>query len=447
MTASTLDVPGSGAQRPAATAKVKRAAVASFLGSMLEYYDFYIYASAAALVFGKVFFADSDPATATLLSLATFGVAYIARPVGAVLLGHFGDRVGRKRVMLLTLVLMGTSTFLIGCLPTYDAIGVAAPILLVLLRVVQGISAAGEQSGAGSLTLEHAPMGRRAFFTSWTLTGTQAGFIIATVVFLAVATLPESALLSWGWRVPFWFSLLVVVVAYVARRKLEEPEVFQEEQQGQKIAKFPVVELFRNQAADVLRVVCCAFIAVVSTVFAVFGLAFATSDEVGISKTTMLLVAVSANALALLMQPALAILADRVGRKPVFITGVLGCAVMVFVYFHAVMSGNVALIFLAALVFIGVAYSAPNAIWPAFYAEMFSTKVRFSGIAIGTQLGFAAAGFAPTIAWTLVGDSRTNWLPVAVLVAVCCVVCAVAAFTARETYRVPLTELGKPALR
>ncbi|WP_433755241.1 MFS transporter [Nocardia sp. CA-135398] len=440
MTASTLDAPSAG---PADTTKVKRAAIASFLGSMLEYYDFYIYASASALVFGKVFFSKADPAMGTLLALATFGVAYIARPVGAVLLGHVGDRVGRKRVMLLTLVLMGMSTFLIGCLPTYAAVGVFAPALLVVLRVLQGISAAGEQSGANTLTLEHAPFGRRAFFTSWTLTGTQAGFILATVVFLAVAGLPDQTLLSWGWRVPFWCSLIVVALAYIVRRRIDEPEVFQAEQQTRQVAKLPVVELFRTHAADVSRVLLCAFIAVCSTVFSVFGLAFATSHEVGLSKTTMLLVAVSANVLALVTQPTLAVLADRIGRRPVFITGVLGCAVMIFVYFKAIMSGNVPLIFLAALVLIGFCYSAPNAVWPSFYAEMFDTRVRFSGIAIGTQIGFAAAGFAPTIAWTLIGNSRTNWLPVAAMVAVCCAISALSAATARETYRVPLTELGK----
>ncbi|MBJ8348350.1 MFS transporter [Antrihabitans sp. YC2-6] len=444
MSTYTLEASGASPASPPDTTKVKRAAIASFLGSMLEYYDFYIYASAAALVFGKVFFPASNPAAGTLLSLATFGVAYIARPFGAVLLGHFGDRVGRKKVMLITLVLMGTSTFLIGCLPSYAAIGVVAPILLVFLRVLQGISAAGEQSGANSLTLEHAPFGRRAFFTSWTLTGTQAGFILATAVFLTVANLPDDALLSWGWRVPFWFSFLVVVLAYVVRRRLDEPEVFTEEQESKQVAKFPVVELFRTHSTDVLRVVLCAFIAVCSTIFAVFGLAFATSPEVGVSRTTMLLVAVAANVIALFSQPALAILADRIGRKPVFITGVLGCSVMIFVYFKAIMSGNVPLIFFAGALLIGILYAAPNAIWPSFYAEMFNTKVRFSGIAIGTQIGFALAGFAPTIAWTLVGDSRTNWVPVAILVSICCLAAAAAAATARETYRVPLKQLGKP---
>src|SRR3954452_15126454 len=175
-----------------------KAARASFVGSMLEYYDFFIYGSAAGLVFPTVFFPDSDPRTATLLSLATFGVAYVARPIGAVIIGHFGDRVGRKKMLILTLLMMGVSTFLIGALPSYDAVGVLAPVLLVILRIVQGLSAAGEQSGANSMTLEHAPEGRRGFFTSFTLEGTQAGLILANLVFLAVAPLHEDQLLSWG---------------------------------------------------------------------------------------------------------------------------------------------------------------------------------------------------------------------------------------------------------
>src|SRR3954464_15013582 len=218
----------------------RKAALASFVGSMLEYYDFFIYGAAAGLVFPQVFFPDSEPATATLLSLATFGVAYVARPIGAVIIVHFGDTVGRKKMLVLTLLMMGASTFLIGALPSYAAIGVAAPILLVLLRVLQGLSAAGEQSGANSLTLEHAPEGRRGFFTSFTLSGTQAGLILATLVFIPVAALPDEQLFSWGWRIPFFLSAVVVGVGYWVRRTLPEAPEFKKAERAHAVAKLPV---------------------------------------------------------------------------------------------------------------------------------------------------------------------------------------------------------------
>jgi len=199
-----------------------RAALASWIGSVLEYYDFFIYGTAAALVFGQVFFPESDPATGTLLSFATYGVGYVARPIGAFFMGHIGDRYGRKRVLLLTVTLMGIATFLVGCLPTYDQIGIWAPVLLVALRLLQGFSASGEQSGANSLSLEHAPEHRRAFFTSFTLSGTQTGLIIATAVFLPIGSMPEEQLLSWGWRIPFWLSAVVVIVSVLIRRRIED---------------------------------------------------------------------------------------------------------------------------------------------------------------------------------------------------------------------------------
>src|SRR3954471_15768069 len=222
--------------RPKTPAK---AALASWIGSVLEYYDFFIYGTAAALVFGKVFFPDSDPATGTLLSFATYGVGYVARPIGAFFMGHIGDKHGRKRVLLLTVTLMGIATFLVGCLPSYNSIGIWAPVLLVALRLLQGFSASGEQSGANSLSLEHAPEHRRAFFTSFTLSGTQAGLIIATAVFLPIGAMPEDQLLSWGWRVPFWLSAVVVVVGLLIRRRLEEPPASREEAANAAVAKVP----------------------------------------------------------------------------------------------------------------------------------------------------------------------------------------------------------------
>ncbi|MCC8243079.1 MFS transporter [Saccharothrix luteola] len=421
--------------------KPRQAAVAAWIGSALEYYDFFIYGTAAALVFNKVFFPASDPATGTLLSVATFGVGYVARPVGAFLLGHVGDRLGRKKVLVFTLMLMGVATFLVGCLPTYDQAGVLAPVMLVLLRLLQGLSASGEQAGANSMTLEHAPTHRRAYYTSFTLSGTQAGQILATAVFLPVAALPEEALLSWGWRVPFWASFVVVVAGYVIRRRLEETPVFERQKATGSVARLPVAVLFREHWRDVLRVVQASLIASVSTIFTVYALSYAV-NTVGLDRSSMLWVGVLANVVALLALPLWATLADRVGRKPVFITGSVGCAVLVFAYFAAISAGNYPMIFLVGIVMFGVVYSAANGIWPAFYGEMFKTGVRLSGMAIGTQIGFAIAGFAPTIGAAIAGTGTTGWIPVAVLTAALCAVNIAAVAAARETFRVPTEDLG-----
>ncbi|HEY3464513.1 MAG TPA: MFS transporter, partial [Amycolatopsis sp.] len=328
----------------------RKAALAAWIGSALEYYDFFIYGTAAALVFNKVFFPASSPATGTLLALATFGVGYLARPVGAFILGHVGDRFGRKRVLVFTLLLMGVATFCVGCLPTYASVGVAAPVLLVVLRLLQGLSAAGEQAGANSMSLEHAPEHRRAYFTSFTLSGTQAGQILATAIFLPVAALPQDQLLSWGWRVPFWCSALVVVVGFVIRRKLDETPVFERTD----VAKLPVAVLFRDHWADVLRVIVAATIASVSTIFTVYALSYAV-NTIGLSRTPMLWVGVLANVVALAAIPLLAGLADRVGRKPVFITGCLLCGVLIFPYLWSISIGSYALLFVLGIVLFGVA--------------------------------------------------------------------------------------------
>jgi MFS family permease len=425
-----------------AVGQPKKAATAAWIGSALEYYDFFIYGSAAALIFPKVFFDDSDPATATLLSLATFGVAYAARPVGALFLGHFGDRVGRKKIMIFTLLLMGLSTFLIGCLPTRGQVGALAPVLLVLCRVLQGISAAGEQASASSMTLEHAPANRRGFFTSFTLSGTQGGQLIATLVFLAVAQLPDKQLLSWGWRVPFWASVLVAVAGYFIRRNLQETPAFAEQAATEGVVKLPLVVLLREHWADVLRVIAGALIASVSTIFTVWALAYATSDSVGMSRSSMLWVGALANLVALAAIPLWATLSDRVGRRPVYLIGAVGSAITMFLYLWAISTGSYALILILGIVAFGVVYSAANGVWPSFYGEMFSTRVRLSGMAIGTQIGFAVAGFAVTFAAQIAGPDGTDWSSVALFTAALCVPPVIAALTARETHTVPTELLG-----
>ncbi|MBS1694333.1 MAG: MHS family MFS transporter [Actinobacteria bacterium] len=417
----------------------KKAALASFMGSAVEYYDFFLFGSAAALIFPHVFFPSGDDA-ALVMSFATFGFAYIARPVGAFILGHFGDRIGRQRVLMFTLVLMGLSTFVIGCLPTFETIGWAAPGLLVACRLLQGLSAAGEQAGASSLTLEHSPDNQRAFYTSWTLTGTQGGLILASLVLIPFMALPDEAKYSWGWRVPFWLSAVVVIVAYFIRRQLHETPQFTEAKEAGTIARVPLVPLLRNHWADVLRVILCAFIAAVSTVFA--NLALAYGKKVGLDADLTLWLVVVANVFALGTQPLFGKLADRIGRKPVFIYGALSSAAMMPFYMLSMSQGNHLLTFALAVATFSFGYAAANAVWPAFYGEMFSTQVRFSGMAIGTQLGFLLAGFAPSIVTALGGVREGGWVVISAFTAIVCVISAAAAATARETKDVPTALLG-----
>ncbi|MEE6169010.1 MULTISPECIES: MFS transporter [unclassified Mycolicibacterium] len=417
----------------------RRAALASFMGSAVEYYDFFLFGSAAALIFPHVFFPSGDKA-ALVMSFATFGFAYIARPIGAFVLGHFGDRVGRQRVLMFTLVLMGLSTFLIGCLPTFDTIGWAAPALLVICRLMQGFSAAGEQAGASSLTLEHSPDDQRAYYTSWTLTGTQGGLILASLILIPFVSLPDEVKYSWGWRVPFWMSAVVVVVAYFIRRRLHETPQFTEAKAAGTIARMPLIPLLRDHWADVLRVIFCAFIAAVSTVFG--NLAIAYGKEVGLPADITLWLVVAANVVALGTQPLFGKLADRIGRKPVFIYGALSSAVMMPFYMLSMSGGNQVLIFALAVATFSFGYAAANAVWPSFYGEMFSTQVRFSGVAIGTQLGFLVAGFAPSIVTALGGVRDGGWVVISIFTAVVCLIAAGAALTARETRGVPTVLLG-----
>jgi MFS family permease len=424
-----------------------KAALAAWFGSALEYYDFAIYGTAAALVFPDIFFPEGNDSAATVAAFATFGVAYVARPIGSFFMGHIGDRLGRKKVMIGTILLMGVSTFLVGCLPTYGQIGLLAPVLLVLLRVLQGLSASGEQAGANSMSFEHAPDDRRGFFTSFTLSGTQGGQILAPAVFLPLAAvLSDDQLQSWGWRIPFWISAIVVVAGLIIRRRLEETPEFQAEAVEEGPPSTPLGVLFRHHWRGVLRVFFAAFIATVNTMFAVFALNFATSDDydIGISDDTMLWLAIVANLVAISVIPLWATLSDRIGRKPVFVTGLLGSAVLVVVFLGAIAHGQVVLMFVVGILLAGIVYSMPNAVWPATYAEYFPTSVRLSGMAIGTQFGFALAGFTPTIAGALMGGDADNWWKVAAFTAGACVVSAIAVLTGPGgTHKVATRRIGE----
>lgn len=423
--------------------RARKAALAAFLGGALEYYDFFIYATAASLVFSQIFFPAGDPTVALIQSFAVFGVGYVFRPLGAFVFGHLGDKMGRKNTLVLTLLLMGGATFLIGVLPDFQTAGYWAPALLVFLRILQGMSAGGETAGASSLTMEESPVGRRAFFPSFAISGISAGIVLASLAFLPVAAMSEEARLSWGWRIPFWLSLVVLVVAFLVRRSLEEPEVFEEKAEHDDLVKLPFAEMFRTHPAQFFQVTLMSFQTVTNTFMQAFGLAYATK-VVGIPASTMLWVSILGNVLAIFSQPLFAALSDRYGRKPLFIGGVTGSAVLIFVYFNVVSTGNIPMIFLSSALITAGTYAMSNSIYPGWFPELFNVRVRYSGMAIGLQIGILCAGFTPTLGAALVGGDPANWGPAAWIVAASSVIAVIGALWARETYRTPLEQLGKP---
>jgi MFS family permease len=420
----------------------RRAATAALLGSALEYYDFFVYGAAAALVFNVLFFPSGDPAVALIGSFATFAVGYVARPVGAVVMGHFGDRLGRKRVMLATVLMMGVASFAIGCLPTFDQVGLLAPALLVVLRVVQGFSAGAESAGASTLTVEHSPVGKRGFFTSFVMVGYAVGCSLATIVFLPVALLPAEHLYHWGWRVPFWLSAVVVVITYYVRSHLDETPVFAEAKEESAVRRLPLGDVFKHHWRSVIRVAGSSLMAAMQTLFAVFSLPYATS--VGVDRSAMLGVISGAIALSIVGIPAAGYVSDVIGRKPTMLISSAGCALTLFGYLWAISTTDILMIALFAFVNMTLFFSCYNGVWTSFFAEQFPAPIRFTGMAVSNQLGNLLAGFAPMVAAMLLLPGPSGWLPVAIFGAGAAAIAAVAVLGMPETAKTPTELLGGP---
>ena len=428
--------------------QTKKATASGWIGSALEYYDFFIYATAASLIFPQIFFPSNDPRVAIVASLATYGVGYVARPIGAFVLGHWGDTHGRKTVLLVCMFLMGFSTMAVGILPTYQQVGWYAPALLVILRLIQGFAVAGEISGASSMILEHAPFGRRGFFASFTLQGVQAGQILAAAVFLPLAHyMPEEAFNSWGWRIPFLLSFVVIVAGYIIRREVEETPAFAEEGAHGQVPKAPIVQAITNSWKDMLRVVCMALMNVIPVVTAIFGAAYAVQPGYGIgfSKDVYLWIPVLGNILAVLVIPIVGNLSDRIGRRPPIIVGALLSGLLSFAYLYAISVHNVPLAIAMSLLMWGVVYQGYNAIFPSFYPELFPTRTRVSAMAISQNLGTLVTALLPAFFATVAPPGASNIpLTIGAITFGITVVAAAAAWSARETYRIHLNDLGNP---
>jgi MFS family permease len=435
------------AHEPLGKHQSKKAAASGWIGSALEYYDFFIYATAASLVFPQIFFPSTNPTTAIVASLATYGVGYVARPVGAFFLGHLGDIHGRKQVLLVCMFLMGFSTMAVGILPTYQQVGVLAPVLLVVLRLIQGFAVAGEISGASSMILEHAPFGRRGLFTSFTLQGVQAGQILAAAVFLPLAHyMPADAFNAWGWRIPFLLSVFVIVAGYIIRREVDETPAFAEKSSHGDVPRAPIIEAFKLSWADMLRVVCMALMNVIPVVATIFGAAYAVQPAYGIGfpKDLYLWIPVIGNILAVFIIPYVGNLADKIGRKPPVIVGALFSGLLSFGYLYAISIHNVLLAIVMSLLMWGVVYQGYNAVFPSFYPELFQTRTRVSAMAISQNIGTTITALLPAVFASVAPPGSDNIpLTIGAITFGVTVIAALAALTARETYRIHLNDLGR----
>src|SRR5215213_10284134 len=436
-----------GAHEPTEFKKTpKKAAASGWIGSALEYYDFFIYAQAAALIFPDIFFPEGNPTVAIAGSLAIYGVAYVARPIGAFVLGHWGDTHGRKNVLVLCMLLMGAATFLVALLPTYHQVGVVAPFLLVVLRLIQGFAVGGELSGASAMIVEHAPFGKRGYYASFTLQGTQAGQIIAAAVFLPLATwLPDAAFESWGWRIPFALSALVVLAGYMIRRNVDETPAFQEEEAHGVVPPSPIAQAVRESGGDMLRVVCMALMNVVPTAATVFGAAYATQEAYGVSmpKATYLWIPVVGNIVAVCLIPFVGRWSDKIGRRPLIIGGALASGALSYLYLYFISQRNVPMTVVMAILMWGIVYQGYNAVFPSFFQELFPTRTRVTGFAVSQNIGTLITAFLPAL-YAGVAPSGSNVpLIVGSFTFGIGIIAAIAAFSARETYRVHLDDLGR----
>ncbi|MFK4226338.1 MFS transporter [Streptomyces sp. NPDC019890] len=427
---------------PAKPGNLRRIVAASLIGTTIEWYDFFLYGSAAALVFNKLFFPGSDPLVGTLLSFLTYAVGFAARPLGALVFGHYGDRLGRKKLLVLSLLLMGGATFAIGLLPTHATVGSAAPVLLTVLRLVQGFALGGEWGGAVLLVSEHGDAKRRGFWASWPQTGAPAGQLLATgVLSVLTALLSDAAFTSWGWRIPFLLSGVLVVVGLWIRLSVDESPVFKaalaqaearKAAAGQQVEKTPLVAVMRHHWRDVLVAMGARMAENISYyVITAFILVYATT-AVQMSKQTALNAVLIASAVHFAVIPAWGALSDRIGRRPVYLIGAIGVGAWMFPFFALIDTGSFGSLLLAVtvgLVLHGAMY-APQA---AFFSEMFATRMRYSGASIGAQFSSVAAGApAPLIATALLADYDSS-TPIALYVIAAALLTVVAIGCARET--------------
>jgi metabolite-proton symporter len=422
--------------------RLRRVVLASMIGTTIEWYDFFLYGSAAALIFNKLFFPSFDPLVGTLLAFATYAVGFAARPLGGIVFGHYGDRIGRKRLLMLSLVMMGVATLLIGLLPTYARIGVWAPAGLILLRLVQGFAVGGEWGGAVLMAAEHGDSARRGFWASWPQAGVAAGSLLsAGVLALMAGVQSEADFLAWGWRVPFLLSAVLVVLGWYIRNRVAESPMFETAiAEAEAPPRLPALDVLRERPRAIALGAGLRVGENISYyILTVFSLTFLV-DVAAESRSLALDALLIGAAVQFFAIPLFASLSDRIGRRPVYAFGGLGLAVFAFAFFPMLASGDPELIVLAVVVGL-VLHGAMYGPQAAFITELFPTRIRYSGVSIAYQLTSIAAGsLAPIVALWLY-KTYDSALPVAIYVGIACAISGVSALLARETKGIALDSI------
>ena len=383
--------------------EARRVVLSSFLGSTIEYYDFLLYATAAATVFAPVFFSDLPPLVGTIASMGTFAAGYLARPIGGIIFGHFGDRYGRKSMLMISMTLMGVASFLIGLVPAASSIGYWGAVILVLLRVCQGIAIGGEWGGAALMSLEHADAGRRGFAAAFTNAGAPTGSLLATIMLAIMALLPTDDFLAWGWRVPFLLSAALLVVGLFVRARVSESPIFKKaaEQQAEidvAAAKSapPILSVLRRPRNLILVAFGCTASVAIQIFFVTFALGYAS--QTGVPRSQALLGFAVCQFLAIFGVLGFAKLSDRAGRRPVMLCGLAGFAILVIPILSMVSSGNIVLVTLGFVIGFSICQSATFGPMAAYIAEQFGTRSRYTGASIGYQAAtLIGGGFTPVI--------------------------------------------------
>ena len=414
-----------------------KVAFASLIGTAIEWYDFFMYGTAAALVFNKLFFPKLDPMAGTLAAFATYAVGFAARPLGGLVFGHYGDRIGRKTMLYLTLLIMGLATALIGLLPTFDQVGIWAPLLLVLLRLIQGFALGGEWGGAVLMAVEHAPENRRGFFGSWPQLGAPLGLVIATIVFLLFSVnMPDSKFFEWGWRLPFLFSIILVVVGLIIRSRLAESPAFQRIKEAKQEVKMPIVQAVVHHWKNILLAMGARFAENgFFYIYATFTLMYAT-QQLGMPRISILYGVLIAAFIESFTIPLFGLLSDKIGRRPVYVFGALFSAAMSFPLFWLMNTKVAEYGWIGIVCGLAIGHAAMYGPQASFFSEMFGTKVRYSGAALGYNLASIFAGaLSPMIAtWLLMTYKPATW-PISIYMIGLALITFVSVTIAKESFK------------